>query len=50
MRLDLGERLSALVKAKYNAAKNSGSVIFSSTELSVIRAGGVPVRMIPSQR
>ncbi len=44
MRLDLREPLTALVKAKFTAAKNSGALIFSATELAIIRAAGVSVR------
>ncbi|KAI9886176.1 MAG: hypothetical protein M1823_002028 [Watsoniomyces obsoletus] len=45
MRLDLREPLTALVKAKFTTAKNSGALIFSATELAIIRAAGVSYQL-----
>ncbi len=47
MRLDLREPLTSLVKAKFNAAKASGSLIFSATDLAIIRIAGLSVRGKP---
>ncbi|KAI9779757.1 MAG: bifunctional AP-4-A phosphorylase/ADP sulfurylase [Peltula sp. TS41687] len=45
MRLELRDKLSNLVKARFNAAKANGSLIFSSTELTVIYPSGVPYQL-----
>jgi ATP adenylyltransferase len=45
MMFNLPEALSSLVEAKYQAAKASQAVVFSATELSIIRtSAGIPVR------
>lgn len=45
MLLGLPERLPGLVEAKFRAAQATKSLIFSSTELAIIRTtAGVPVR------
>jgi ATP adenylyltransferase len=45
MQLGLQETLPALVKAKFAAAKATQALIFSATELSVLRTkSGAPVR------
>ncbi|KAI9821541.1 MAG: bifunctional AP-4-A phosphorylase/ADP sulfurylase [Phylliscum demangeonii] len=41
----LRDRLRSLVQAHFSAARRSGSLIFSSTELTVIRAGNVPFQL-----
>jgi ATP adenylyltransferase len=44
MRLGLSEALLSLVKAKFEAAKASSSLLFSPSELAIIRTStGVPV-------
>lgn len=52
MLLGLTDALPALVEAKYKAAKAAASLIFSPTELAVIRTtSGVPVsKYMSSQR
>ena len=47
MRLDLGNSIISLVKAKFASAKLDGHLIFSSTELAIVRAGGLSVRVTP---
>jgi ATP adenylyltransferase len=50
MRLGLSEALPSLVKAKFNAAKANSSLLFSPSELSIIRTStDIPVR-VPHQR
>lgn len=44
MRFGLTESLSSLVKAKFDVAKSNGSLLFSWTDLAIVRANGVPVR------
>jgi len=45
MHLALSEPLSSLVRGKYEAAKTAGHLLFSPTQLSIIRStSGVPVR------
>lgn len=48
MRLDLKESVISLVKSKFHSAKLNGSLLFSATELAVIRAGGLSVRATSS--
>jgi hypothetical protein len=44
MKLELAESISELVKSKYFSAKSSGSLVFSPTELTIIRSrSGLPV-------
>ena len=44
MLLNLTEALPSLAQAKFTAAKASEALVFSSTELSVIRtSAGIPV-------
>ncbi|KAI9761747.1 MAG: hypothetical protein M4579_000841 [Chaenotheca gracillima] len=45
MRLDLAEHLTTLVKNRYNTAKANGSLIFSHTELTVVKASNVPYQL-----
>ncbi len=48
MLLGLSEALPSLVDAKFKAAKASSSLLFSPTELSIIRtSSGIPVRTCP---
>jgi len=42
--MSLAESLPTLVKQKYNTAKAAESLIFSSTDLTLIRVAGLPVR------
>ncbi len=44
MRLDLKDSIISLVKTKFQSAKLNGSLLFSATELAVIRAGALSVR------
>lgn len=51
MQLGLEEALPSLVKAKFATAKASQALIFSSTELSILRnKSGAPVSCIISTR
>jgi hypothetical protein len=44
MKLELADTINRLVNNKYLSAKSSGSLVFSSTELTIIRSkGGLPV-------
>jgi ATP adenylyltransferase len=44
MLLNLSESLPSLVEAKFTAAKASSSLLFSPTELAIIRTStGIPV-------
>jgi len=42
--LGLQESLSNLVKSKFLAAKSSGALTFSSTELAIVAVARLPVR------
>jgi len=44
MHLGLEEALPALVEARFTAAKASQTLIFSSTELSILHSRDQPVR------
>lgn len=44
MELSLSESLSTLVERKYQIAKAAESLIFSRTDLALIRIAGLPVR------
>ncbi|KAF1934035.1 5',5'''-P-1,P-4-tetraphosphate phosphorylase 2 [Didymella exigua CBS 183.55] len=49
MLLGLTESLPSLVGAKFTSAKSSSSLVFSPTELSIIRTStGIPLRFCPS--
>ncbi|KAF3391476.1 Diadenosine 5',5'''-P1,P4-tetraphosphate phosphorylase 2 [Penicillium rolfsii] len=45
MQLGLSENLSALVARRFAAAKDGGSLIFSSTHVSIITTGGIPYQL-----
>ncbi|KAI9825422.1 MAG: bifunctional AP-4-A phosphorylase/ADP sulfurylase [Thelocarpon impressellum] len=45
MSLGLPKSLPTLVRARYHAAKAAGELIFSSTELAVVRVAGVPFQL-----
>jgi ATP adenylyltransferase len=44
--MSLPRNLPTLVRDKYNAAKLSGDLIFSPTELRIIHANGIPVCLV----
>ena len=42
--LGLTDSLPVLVRQKFHAAKAHEDLVFSATELAVVRVGGLPVR------
>ncbi|BDD57711.1 bifunctional AP-4-A phosphorylase/ADP sulfurylase [Monascus purpureus] len=45
MQLGLSENLSSLVSRRFTAAKEAGHLIFSSTQLAIIQASGIPYQL-----
>lgn len=43
MKLVLPEKISTLVPRRFNHAKDGGHLVFSTTQLEVIKAAGLPV-------
>lgn len=50
MLLGLPKDLAVLVASKFAAAKETGALVFSATQLSIIRASGIPVSQILFER